>query len=472
VTGGRRVVVVGDALLDRDVEGRAERLSPDAPVPVLDEHTRHSRPGGAALVAALVAGDGDPVTLVAPIGRDRAGEELLDLLAASGVDVEPLSHPGATPEKIRLLADGRPLLRLDRGGQPGPEADLPERARTALEGASVVIVADYGRGTAAAAAVRTALASRQRPTLWDPHVRGPAPIPGATLVTPNAGELRATLGQQGGGATGPVGAGTWGLAAVTAATATVRRAWRVDAVATTLGRDGAVLVDGEGPPLVVPAEPATGGDPCGAGDRFVASVASALGHGALVSEAVTEAVGAASRFVGAGGARALRPASLPGPTVAAAVDPAVDAEDLARSVRAAGGTVVVAGGCFDLLHAGHLALLESARRLGDCLIVALNSDASVRRLKGAGRPVVPAPDRAALLGALRCVDAVAVFEEDSPVALLDRLRPHVFAKGADYSAQALPEGRVVAAWGGQAVVLPYRSGRSTTRLLELAGDHP
>jgi rfaE bifunctional protein nucleotidyltransferase chain/domain len=144
------------------------------------------------------------------------------------------------------------------------------------------------------------------------------------------------------------------------------------------------------------------------------------------------------------------------------------AEALAREVRAGGGTVVATGGCFDLLHAGHVRMLEAARALGDCLVLCLNSDASVRRLKGPGRPVVGQEDRAGVLLALAAVDAVVVFDEDTPAAVLDRLRPDVFAKGGDYSVDALPEAAVLAGWNGQAVILPYVEGRSTTRILEEA----
>ena len=147
---------------------------------------------------------------------------------------------------------------------------------------------------------------------------------------------------------------------------------------------------------------------------------------------------------------------------------AAEAADLAERVRAGGGTVVATGGCFDLLHAGHVRMLQAARALGDCLIVCLNSDASVRRLKGADRPLVGQDDRAAVLGALECVDAVAVFEEDDPRAIIGHLRPDLWAKGGDYAASELPETPVLAEWGGRAVIVPYVPGRSTTRLIETA----
>jgi D-beta-D-heptose 7-phosphate kinase / D-beta-D-heptose 1-phosphate adenosyltransferase len=252
-------------------------------------------------------------------------------------------------------------------------------------------------------------------------------------------------------------------------------------VCVTCGARGAVMAGPHGAPLVVPAPAISGGDPCGAGDRFASRAAVALAEGAGVEEAVQDAVREASRFVAAGGAGAIGGAGSAHPLSGAAsaardesaahdaagIDPH-DAPALAAAVRAAGGTVVATGGCFDLLHPGHIRTLEAARALGDCLIVCLNSDASVRRLKGAGRPVVNEDDRAAVLRALRCVDAVLVFGEDTPAAALERLRPHVWAKGGDYRGRDLPEAAVLERWGGEAVVLPFVDGKSSTRLIEEA----
>jgi rfaE bifunctional protein nucleotidyltransferase chain/domain len=220
-----------------------------------------------------------------------------------------------------------------------------------------------------------------------------------------------------------------------------------------MGGAGALLVHEDEPPLVAPCERATG-DPCGAGDRFASAAAVLLADGALPSEAVIGAVASASAFVAAGGVGGFH-----------RVTPSAGPLDRVARVRAAGGTVVATGGCFDLLHAGHVATLQGARAMGDCLVVLLNSDDSVRRLKGDGRPINTATDRAAVLRALGCVDDVVVFDEDTPVDALERLRPDVFVKGGDYSSRSLPEAAAMAAWGGEVVVLPYVEGRSTTGLL-------
>lgn len=474
---GRRLVVVGDALLDRDVEGTVGRISPDAPVPVLEESAVTVRPGGAALAALIAAGDGHPVTLVTALGDGAAGAEVRRMLAAAGVEVLAARGEAPTPEKIRYRAGGHPLLRLDRGGPSAPSGPLPAGAGAALEAAGAVLVSDYGRGVAGRGDVRAALARRRLPTVWDPHPRGAVPVAGMAAVTPNRAELEHAVPDS------EAGPGGDPLLAVAVRARAARSRWQAQAVAATLGEDGALLVSGDGPPMVVPARPQSG-DPCGAGDRFASAVAAGLLQGALLSEAVTAAVDAAGRFVAAGGAAAMsQPAGQTGqPTAAdgarkpptglvAGVAPGgaapTDPAGMAAAVRDAGGRVVVAGGCFDLLHAGHVSLLQAARRLGDCLIVAVNSDASVRRLKGAGRPVVGEADRVAMLQALSCVEGVVVFDDDSPIPTLRALRPHLFAKGGDYSNRRLPEEDVLAEWGGQVVILPYLSGRSTTGLLDL-----
>jgi rfaE bifunctional protein nucleotidyltransferase chain/domain len=245
------------------------------------------------------------------------------------------------------------------------------------------------------------------------------------------------------------------------------RRWSAAAVAITLGKKGAVLISGDGPPIVVPPPATYTTDPNGAGDRFASTAAGMLVDGALPSEAVATAVIAASDFVARGGAASVC-FGRPEADLMPSDNKTMLAQAIIARMRARGGTVVATGGCFDLLHAGHVRFLRQARALGDCLIVCLNDDASVRRLKGAGRPLVPQEDRAAVLSALDCVDAVVVFDEDTPAAVLSRLRPDIFAKGGDYAVADLPEAEVVQSWGGQTVLLPYLEGRSTSLLVREA----
>jgi rfaE bifunctional protein nucleotidyltransferase chain/domain/rfaE bifunctional protein kinase chain/domain len=446
------IVVVGDALLDRDLDGSAERIAPDAPVPVISGLDPHDRPGGAGLAAALAAAAGLEVTLICALGADRAGTRVRGLVEQARVRVCDLGLPGRTPEKVRVRAAGQTLVRLDVGGEERRCGPLTAAARNALRAADCVLVSDYGRGLAADSGLRQALAAPGGPpVIWDPHPRGPDPIPGCVLVTPNAAEAL----------TASDGAGD-GHAAVETAARALRARWQAVHVCVTRGERGALLVGASGPALAIPASPVQSGDPCGAGDCFAVTAAGRLAAGSLPSEAARAAVAAASAFVAAGGAAHWSSAAATGPPAPE------DGFAVAARVRARGGTVVATGGCFDLLHAGHVRALEAARALGDCLIVCLNSDASVRRLKGPDRPLTGEHDRAAVLAALRPVDAVIVFDEDDPRAVLRRLRPHVWAKGGDYAATELPEAETVADWGGHAVAVPYVAGHSTTRLIEEA----
>ncbi|MEW2625850.1 D-glycero-beta-D-manno-heptose 1-phosphate adenylyltransferase [Streptomyces sp. NPDC048106] len=463
------LVVVGDALLDHDLCGHAERLAPDAPVPVVHDTRRSSRPGGAALAACLAASDGRPVTLVTALGTDPSSEALRELLA-SRVELVEVPLAGSLSSKTRVMAGDRPLLRLDDG--EGRARAATRQAASAITAARGVLVADYGRGTADV--LRDALCRTTAPVVWDPHVRGRPPVRGARLVTPSAHEAR-VLARQLADDEGEPDGGTGLRTAARDARALVH-GWQVQAVAVTLGERGALLSHGE-TPLLVPTPAAAAGDPCGAGDRFAAAAAGLLADGAFTEAAVQAAVHAATRYVAEGGARAVAtprdgerpeepaPAPLDGDTTA-------DAVRTAARVRAAGRTVVAAGGCFDLLHAGHVALLQAARRAGDCLIVCVNSDDSVRRRKGDGRPLVPVADRVRVLRALECVDAVAVFDEDTPERLLADLRPHIWTKGGDYARTPLPEQSLVESWGGQVLLLPYLDGRSTTGLARRAALSP
>ncbi|WP_326493757.1 adenylyltransferase/cytidyltransferase family protein [Curtobacterium sp. SL109] len=211
----------------------------------------------------------------------------------------------------------------------------------------------------------------------------------------------------------------------------------------------------------LPAPSVTAGDPCGAGDRLAAGVAVALAGGADVPDAVAAGVADASAYLAAGGVTSLL-ADAPAPVEVPGVDR--DALRVVHRVRSGGGTVVATGGCFDLLHAGHARTLSAARALGDCLVVCLNSDSSVRQLKGPERPFMTQDDRVELLLALDCVDAVVVFDETTPDEALRRFRPDVWAKGGDYTADELPEAVTLAEWGGRVVTVPFHPGRSTTRL--------
>ncbi len=443
-----RLVLVGDTLLDRDLAGRASRLCPDAPVPVVEGITVRTRAGGAGLAAVLAARDGADVTLITALGPDDAGRSARDLLAAAGVRLIDAGIGGSTAEKVRVRVGAQTVVRLDHGDVAPTVGPLPGEARRALARADAVLVSDYGRGVAAASHLRSAITDLEAPVVWDPHSRGPSPVAGVTLLTPNAAEAAS-----GAGACTPAEDAVLLLART-----------RARAVAVTLGAEGALLATDDGRVVAVPAPSRSGGDACGAGDRFATAATAALAGGAGAHDAVCAGVDAASTFVAAGGV-----AGTP-PDRAVPLRAVAGCREAAARVRRDGGTVVAAGGCFDLLHVGHVAMMEAARALGDMLVVLINSDRSVRRLKGPERPLVAQDDRARMLAALRCVDAVEIFDEDTPERALAGLRPHIFAKGADYDVSRIPEARLMERLGGRVVGLPYIAGRSTTRLIQEVGE--
>jgi D-beta-D-heptose 7-phosphate kinase / D-beta-D-heptose 1-phosphate adenosyltransferase len=451
----KSLVVFGDALLDLDVESTASRLSPEAPVPVLVEQARQYRAGGAALAAALAASDNRlQVSLVAPCADDDAAEQIRRLLPEQVVLIE-VPADGKTSVKTRFRVSGQTVARLDDGVEPMSIRHLPKAARGAMREADGIVVSDYGDGATRHEPFRELLAEclQHTPVLWDPHPRGTPPVPGVTMVTPNLAEAESAAQDEAG----------QGLGRTSRQADLLVRKWAARTVAITLGERGALLADGSGTVSIFPPPSVTSGDACGAGDCFAAATASALTRGALPTEAVASGVESASGFIAAGGVAGgqLAPATPPRSSVGSALE-------LVGGVRRRGGTVVATGGCFDLLHAGHIATLQAARSLGDCLVVCLNSDDSVRRLKGPGRPLQTAEDRALVLRALACVDAVTVFDEDTPSELLRTLRPDVWVKGGDYTGVELPETAYLQEWGARVVTVPYLRGHSTSELMDLA----
>lgn len=460
------LVVIGDVLLDVDIVGSSSRLCPDAPVPVVEQAEERPRPGGAGMAALLAAAEGRDVVLVTALADDDPGRRLRAMLERH-VDVAAFHLHGGTPCKLRIRSGGQSVARLDAGEGEAMDGPLGPRVAEAISGAGAVLVSDYGRGVTRHRAVRSLLADLPPgvPVVWDPHPRGEPPVPGVVrLLTPNEEEAARLAAADGADISG------FGLSAAGRRGRHLGRSWGIEGVAVTLGAEGALLCDGSEAPFLAPAEPARG-DSCGAGDSFAAGAVQALADGGPLTAAVTEGVRRASEFVRAGAAAGVAAQLAETGTARLVPERGEDAWDVVERTRRAGGTVVATGGCFDLLHAGHVSMLQQARRLGDCLIVCVNSDASVRRRKGPSRPVTPAADRVRVLEALSDVDAAVVFDDDTPAPLLERLRPDVWVKGSDYAGTTLPEAETVRAHGGEVVLLPMLEGRSTTRLLSTTKGH-
>ncbi len=467
---GLRCVVVGDVMLDIFERGRAARLAPDAPAPVLTDIDTTCSPGGAANVAANLTALGAEVTLLAAIGNDTAGNQLLKTLSESGIRTGSVVRvPGrATVVKKRLVADGTTLARVDFGNKEplsgAVEEDLAERAAALVESADVVVVSDYSGGTVTQKVADALGTTEHRCVLLDS--KDPLRLRWRSLAaaTPNHLEAQKALDLPVEADPGRVDAGAIGEA--------LRREIGANAVVVTLAEEGAVVVDEE-VTVLVDGRRVANPDVNGAGDTFLAAFALALGEGARMRAAARLGVEAATLAVSHSGTAPIGTRELlqrlPAERVA---ERSGDLEEELERVRRSGGKVVFTNGCFDLLHRGHLFLLREARKLGDVLVVGLNSDASARRVKGLGRPVMLEEDRVELLEALPCVDHVVVFDEDTPEALIRRVEPDLHVKGGDHAGDRLAEESVVEEVGGEVIVLPLLPGRSASATIEHIRSSP
>jgi len=469
------VLVVGDAVLDGWVSGPAHRTGRDGPVPVIELADTRTAPGGAARTAAALAALGADVELIATLGDDHDGRVLRRELAAAGVRTDRcvLDPARPTAAKRRVLAGDppeHPLARFDVTPPPMGAAvarAVADQVSTAIGGtAPAVLVADYGLGTLVDTVRRRLERARARIPLLvvDAHDLAPWAALRPDAVTPNLAEAAALLGEAAPHHDRP----GW---AVARHHELVEAAGGAD-VLVTLDVEGAVRLpaDGAPPQRAAAAVPAPATHSNGAGDVFTAAWTAARCVGAAPDVALTVAQAAADVAVTGPGARC-GTGALTARLARAEPGLVLGHHDLLAVVaehRAAGQRVVFTNGCFDVLHRGHVAYLRQARELGDVLVVALNSDASVARLKGPTRPVNPLVDRAGVIGALSAVDLVTAFEADSPVELLELVRPDVYAKGGDYTPEMLPETPVVEALGGEVRILDYLADHSTSAIVARA----
>jgi D-beta-D-heptose 7-phosphate kinase/D-beta-D-heptose 1-phosphate adenosyltransferase len=457
------VLVVGDVLLDRFIQGRVTRVSREAPVPVLKYGASRSFPGAAGNVAANLLAYGGRATLVAMTGADPASDELNSLCRAfPRLDVAfVVDSSRPTTVKTRYLSGWHQLLCIDaedtRPASPAVRDQLVRAATAAMTTAGVVVLSDYARGAldpASIAALIGAARKAGKPVIVDPRRSAASAFAGATLVTPNIEEMLEFTGIRADSDEAAVAACRKVLAGVA-----------IDAVLLTRGPDGMTLLAREGAPLHVHAETHRVFDVTGAGDTVVATLAAALAVGVPLPDAVRLANIAAGIVVAKPGTATVQPQELRRALGAGLGDGIAGADDAAGHVagwRGNGLKVGFTNGVFDLLHRGHLHSLEQAARRVDRLVVGVNSDASTRRLKGPERPVQDQATRAAVLAALRFVDMVVVFDEDTPEPLIRRLGPDMLFKGADYAGKDIPGGAFVEATGGTVALLPLLEGYSTT----------
>ena len=455
-----RVLVAGDLMLDRYWSGPARRISPEAPVPVVHVSELDDRPGGAGNVALNVAALGGRAWVCAPVGADEAAAVLRARLEAAGVgcafEVVPQA---ATITKLRVLARHQQLIRLDfEDGFPDFEpARLAAGVTALLDAAGIVVCSDYAKGALRdVAAVIAAARTAGRPVLVDPKGTDYARYAGALLITPNEAEFAAVAGE-------------WAdEAGLVAKARRLAADCGIGHVLITRSERGMTLVAADGAPAQhIPTRAREVFDVTGAGDTVIATLAAALAAGSPLADAVQLANHAAGIAVGKLGTATVTPLELAAalaparPPAAGVVERTALLEELAAA-RARGERIVMTNGCFDLLHAGHVRYLAEAAALGDRLIVAVNDDASVRRMKGSERPINPLAARMEVLAALRAVDWVVPFTEDTPRALIAQLLPDVLVKGGDYRPEDIAGGAEVIAAGGEVIVLGFVEGHSTT----------
>ncbi|MBG6182474.1 rfaE bifunctional protein kinase chain/domain/rfaE bifunctional protein nucleotidyltransferase chain/domain [Arthrobacter sp. CAN_A214] len=460
------VTVVGDVILDGWWTGSIERFCREAPAPVVDVQRREYAAGGAANTAVNLAALGARVRICGLTGNDDAGRRLRSILTDAGVDVTGLvADDGVrTTTKYRIVGGDQVMLRLDDTPEKIPEAAalrVAGRVAAAIAGSDAVVVCDYGTG-AVRGPVRKALMEADLPplTVVDSHDPAAWAELRPDIVTPNAEEASRVLDCR-------LDARSNRAEAVQARRTELLAATGASAVVVTLDRDGTVLFTKDSEEHRTWARPAVERQASGAGDTFVACLTAARAAGLPLTTSLDLAQAAADVVVHRPGTSVCSTEDL-AVHLGSFADTALSAEGLARRVardREAGLRIVLTNGCFDVLHRGHTRYLNQAKQLGDVLVVALNDDDGVRRLKGPDRPINVLADRAGVIAALSCVDYVTVFATDTPIPLIEALRPDIYAKGGDYSAQMLEETPVVEAFGGSVRILDYVPERSTTAVV-------
>ena len=460
----RRILLIGDVMLDRFIDGSVSRISPEAPVPVLEKSRETQMPGGAANVAGNLASLGCNVRLVSVTGDDAQGRSVAALLGANmAIDFHPvIDRNRPTTTKTRFRADGQQVLRFDEETTDAVDAatgkQLLDTFVAALDEADLVILSDYAKGAVPPSLIAEVISHARnagKTVVVDPKLADFGAYAGASLLTPNLAELRRT---------GIVAGDT--LEQIAAAASRLAAAHDMEAILVTLSARGMLLAGADGSWHHAPAQAREVFDVSGAGDTVIAMMAAALAGGIDRAAAMSLANIAASVVVAKSGTAIATPGEII--DQAGAATPPLDWPHWAATCqtwRETGQSIGFANGCFDLLHPGHMFLLQEAAAQCDRLIVGLNSDASVRRLKGDGRPAQPAERRAAAMIQLPFIDGVAIFDEDTPLELITALQPDFIFKGGDYLPEDVVGANIVKARGGEVRIVPTLGSHSSTSLI-------
>jgi D-beta-D-heptose 7-phosphate kinase/D-beta-D-heptose 1-phosphate adenosyltransferase len=458
-----RVLVVGDVMLDRYWHGATSRISPEAPVPVVHVRQSEERAGGAANVALNIAALGAQARLLGVTGEDEPAASLEALLSGAGIDCNFQKIAGTpTVTKLRVISRHQQLIRLDfeDGFAAIDTAGLLESYRQGLAACDAVVLSDYGKGTLAQVEEMITLArAAGKPVLVDPKAQDFSRYDGATVITPNMAEFELVAGH------------CSDEQALVGKGARLLEEHNLDALLVTRGEHGMTLLRRDAPEFHLPTQAREVFDVTGAGDTVISVLAAALAAGEDLPAATALANLAAGIVVGKLGTASvsvpeLRRAAHLGQDAGFGAMNEAQLRIAVEDARSHGERIVMTNGCFDILHAGHVAYLAAARRLGDRLIVAVNDDASVQRLKGKGRPVNPVDRRMAVLAALGSVDWVVPFSEDTPERLICEIQPDLLVKGGDYRPEEIAGHDCVKRHGGDVVVLGFEDGCSTSGIID------
>ena len=460
----RKILVLGDVMLDRFIDGAVTRISPEAPVPILSQSQVRQMAGGAANVACNLAQLGLHVHLIGVCGNDTAATDLeTEISAYPLINFDPVRiKDRPTSLKTRYRAGGQQILRVDdeitRDIDAQDVSNFLGRAKTASEDADLIIISDYGKGALPMPLLSQIIAyarAKEKQIIADPKRQDVSAYANVDLLTPNLIELEAITAMQ-----------LTNLDEIGKAATALAQKHRFGSILTTLSSHGMMLSHQDGTQFHDPASAREIFDVAGAGDTVVAMVAAALVAGVDLKDAVKLANHAAGVAISKSGTAIVAPGELLAQI--GSTPPTTDWPDIATqcaSWRNAGQKIAFANGCFDLLHPGHIHLLTEAAKTADRLVIGLNSDASVRRLKGNQRPKQPSETRSAILAALPIVDAVAVFNEDTPLELIATIEPDFIVKGDEYATQTVVGDEIVRARGGKVVLIPTLDGYSTGNLV-------
>ena len=465
-----RTLVVGDLMLDEYLWGRTGRISPEAPVPVVDVDREDLRLGGAGNVVNNLCELGCQVAVCSVLGDDDDGRQLYRQLEQSAVDVSGVvfDPERKTSRKTRILASNQQMLRIDRESRCPLSAQIEQQLLTQvvalIDQVDVIFLSDYGKGVLTDPLLQSVIAAGRAkgvPVVVDPKGSEYRRYRGATLLTPNRAEASEASGIK-----------IVDDATLVAAGTTILDDAQLDALVLTRSEEGMSLFLRDGQQINLPTQAREVFDVSGAGDTVLALIGIGLAASLSLKQAATVANIAAGVVVAKVGTstvscqeilRAVSRVVLPGELK---IQLPLDLRPLLDQARNSGKKVVFTNGCFDLLHAGHVSYLQRARALGDLLVLGLNTDASVQRLKGPTRPLVQQDDRAQVMAALACVDYVVLFDEDTPLQLIETLRPDILVKGGDYTPETVVGRQQVESWGGRVELIEFVEGRSTTGIVE------